>query len=362
MSSELLKTPLYDAHVALNARMVDFAGWSMPVMYAGILDEVRAVRTGIGLFDISHMGRIRVIGEEATSLLQAVTSNDVSSLAYTQAQYSLLTNPDGGIIDDIIVYRQAENAYMVVINASNTDKDISWIRSKAGAGVEIFDDSAATAMIAVQGPEAPAITAQLASNPELLNMDRFHYATGTIAGAEATFCRTGYTGEDGFELIVPAESATAVWNALVAAGGVPCGLGSRDALRIEAGYPLYGHEIDDTTSPVEALLMWAVSLEKGEFTGRDHIATLKANGAKRKLMGLVSSERIQPRQGYTVFIGSEEVGIITSGVFSPTLGTSIAMAYIDSRYAKTGTAVEVSVRDKRIPAVLKQKKNLLQNS
>ena len=362
MSSELLQTPLYNAHVALKARMVDFAGWSMPVMYAGILDEVRAVRTGVGLFDISHMGRIRVAGSGATALLQAVTSNDVSSLAFSQAQYSLLTNPDGGIIDDIIVYRQAENAYMVVINASNTEKDITWIKSKAGTDVTIIDDSAATAMIAVQGPGAPAMTAALAANPELLTMQRFHYSTGTIAGAEATFCRTGYTGEDGFEVIVPAAQAEAVWNALVAAGGVPCGLGSRDALRIEAGYPLYGHEIDDTTTPVGALLMWAVSMEKGDFTGRDNIAAEKAAGPARKLMGLVSTERIQPRQGYTDFIGAEEVGVVTSGVFSPTLGSSIAMAYIDSRYAKTGTAVEVSVRDKRIPATLKQKKNLLQNS
>jgi len=358
--SELRRTPLYDAHVRLNARMVDFAGWSMPVMYAGILEETRAVRNGMGIFDISHMGRTRIYGDGATQLLQSLTSNDVSSLANSQAQYSLLTNPQGGIIDDIIVYREAAEAYMVVINASNTEKDLTWIRSHATPGVTIEDNSGATAMIAVQGPKAPQTIATMCGTDTLLALPRFHYTTGVIESVAATFCRTGYTGEDGYEVIVPAESAERVWDALAAAGATPCGLGSRDALRIEAGYPLYGHEIDDTTTPVEALLMWAVSLEKGEFTGRAHIAEVKANGPTRKLMGIVSSERIQPRQGYTVYVGNDAIGVITSGVFSPTLGRSVAMAYIDSRYAKTGTNVEILIREKRVPAIIKQKKNLLQ--
>lgn len=361
MSGQLRETPLNNAHKRANARMVDYAGWSMPVMYAGILEEARAVRSAVGLFDISHMGRTRISGPGATTLLQTLTSNDVASLEYTQAQYSLLTNPQGGVIDDIIVYREAEESYLVVINASNTQKDLDWIRSHAPAeGVTVEDNSAETAMIAVQGPAAPTLVANLSNSSALLETARFHYASGIIAGAACTFCRTGYTGEDGFELILPAADAEIVWDALVQGGGVPCGLGARDALRIEAGYPLYGHEIDDTTSPVEALLMWAVSMEKGEFTGREKIAAARAAGPARKLMGLVSSERIQPRQGYTVFIGSDAIGQITSGVFSPTLGHSVAMGYIDSAYAKTGTAVEIAIRDKRAAAILKPKKNLLQ--
>lgn len=360
MSSQLKQTPLHSAHERMNARMVDYAGWSMPVLYAGILEEARAVRSSVGLFDISHMGRIRISGDGATALLQSLTSNDVGSLAFTQAQYSLLTNAEGGIIDDIIVYRESTETYMVVINASNTDKDIAWIKSHVNDQISIENNSASTAMIAVQGPAAPALVAELANNPALLNTGRFHYANGVIAGASATLCRTGYTGEDGFEIITAAADAEAVWGELIRAGGAPCGLGARDALRIEAGYPLYGHEIDDTTTPVEALLMWAVSMDKGPFTGRERVAAVKAAGPARKLMGLVSQQRIQPRQGYTVFIGSMAVGQITSGVFSPTLGHSVAMGYIDSEHARTGTEVEIGIRDKRASAVLRPKKNLLQ--
>lgn len=362
MSQQLRLTPLNDAHVSLNARMVDFAGWNMPVMYSGILDEVRAVRNNVGIFDISHMGRVNISGIGATALLQKLTSNDVAALEFSQAQYSLLMNESGGIIDDIIVYRKSEEAYLVIINASNTDKDLTWIRSHAPTAVTIDDITLSTAMIAVQGPAAPSLVAKLASDPSLVDIGRFHYTAGVIAGAQATFCRTGYTGEDGFEIIVPVAVAVEVWQDLISAGAVPCGLGSRDALRIEAGYPLYGHEIDDTTSPVEALLMWAVSMEKGPFIGSDRVAAIKAEGPSRKLMGVVSRERIQPRQGYTVFVGSEAVGEITSGVFSPTLGHSVAMAYISSKYAKTGIEIEVGIRDKRISATLKQKKNLLHTS
>ncbi len=360
MPDDLWKTPLYEAHIRANARMVDYAGWNMPVMYAGILEEARAVRSGVGLFDISHMGRIRVSGIGSTRLLQGLTSNDVSSLEFTQAQYSLLTNPQGGIIDDIIVYRESEEAYLVVINASNTEKDLDWIRSHVYGQVFLENNSISTAMIAVQGPAAAALVTSLCNNPELIGTARFHYTIGVIEGVPCTFCRTGYTGEDGFELILPAAQADLVWSALVKGGGVPCGLGARDALRIEAGYPLYGHEIDDTTSPVEALLMWAVSMEKGDFTGREQIAKMRAAGPSRKLMGLVSSERIQPRQGYTVYVGADAVGQITSGVFSPTLGHSVAMGYIDSAFARTGTSVQIAIRDKRAAAILKQKKNLLQ--
>lgn len=359
METNLRRTPLFAAHQKLKARLVDFAGWEMPVLYTSILEEARAVRSGVGLFDISHMGRICVKGEGATALLQQVTSNDVAALSPSEAQYSLLTNPTGGIIDDIIVYRAGEEEYLVVINASNTAKDLDWIRQYTPATVTIEDNTVQTAMIAVQGPKAPELVAQMAGNPDLLTLGRFQYATGEIDGASATFCRTGYTGEDGFEVIVPAEQAEALWEALLAGGAAACGLGARDALRIEAGYPLYGHEIDDTTNPVEAGLMWVVKPDKGNFIGRDVITTTKNNSPTRRLVGLVTQERIQPRQGYTIYVGNEEVGVVTSGIFSPTKGTSIAMGYVTARYAKTGTAVEIAIRDRRAAATVVPKKNLL---
>jgi aminomethyltransferase len=339
--------------------MVDYAGWNMPVLYTSILEEARAVRSGTGIFDISHMGRTRFSGASALALLQKLTSNDVAALSPSEAQYSLLTNPSGGIIDDIIVYRESSDAFLVVINAGNTAKDIAWIRSHLDSGSQLADNTAATAMIAVQGPQAPEMVAGLAGDRGLLALKRFQYVTGKIAGGAATFCRTGYTGEDGFELIVPAENACGVWSGLKSAGAVECGLGARDALRIEAGYPLYGHEIDDETSPVEAGLMWVVRLEKGDFTGADKIRAVKDAGPRRKLVGLKSAERQQPRQGYSIYSGDEKIGIITSGVFSPTRNQSIAMGYVSSAHSKPGTPVEIEIRDRRITATVCAKKSLL---
>ena len=362
------QTPLHNAHVALNGRMVDFAGWTLPVMYAGILEEARAVRTNAGIFDISHMGRVRVYGDGATEFLQKLTSNDVSALNASEAQYSLLMHPDGGILDDIIVYREDAESYLVVINAGNAAKDLAWLHTQAGAGITIHDQSAMTAMIAVQGPNAPQIVARLANNEALLARKRFQYATGMMAGVPATFCRTGYTGEDGFELIVPAHQGAKAWNALLEAGCTPCGLGSRDALRIEAGYPLYGHEIDETTSPVEAGLMWVVKLDKHDFIGKKAIQKMKQTGPARRLMGLTSKERNIPRQGYTIYaagqgmdntLSESEIGKITSGVFSPTRGHSVAMGYVTTDSARVGTPVSIGIRDKRSPATIVQKKSLL---
>lgn len=340
--------------------MVDFAGWDMPVLYTGILEEARAVRTHVGLFDISHMGRIRLSGAGSTSTLQHLTSNDVSALNPSEAQYSLLMNPSGGVIDDIIVYREAEEAYWIVINASNAEKDILWIQEHLEGSAVLEDWSERTAMIAVQGPNAPALTAELTGKPEILSLKRFQYREGEIAGERAIFCRTGYTGEDGFELIVPASSVARVWERFVEAGGVPCGLGARDALRIEAGYPLYGHEIDDSTSPVEAGLMWVVSLTKDFFIGQSSIQEVKASGAKRRLVGFVlPEERMVPRQGQSILNGEEVVGAVTSGVFSPTKNRSIAMGYVDAGSAKTGTELSIEIRAKRVGAVVVPKKSLL---
>ena len=359
METNLRRTPLFAAHQKLKARLVDFAGWEMPVLYNGILEEARAVRSHAGIFDISHMGRIQVTGQGATAMLQELTSNDIADLSPSEAQYSLLTNPNGGIIDDIIVYRAGDEDYLVVINASNTEKDLAWIAQYTPPMVRVEDHTLETAMIAVQGPHAPALIAEIAGRPDLLDLGRFQYVVGEIGGLPATFCRTGYTGEDGFEVIVPAAQAENLWDALLKGGAAACGLGSRDALRIEAGYPLYGHEIDDTTSPAEAGLMWVVKMDKANFIGRDKIAAVKSNPAVRRLVGLVTQERIQPRQGYTILVGNEPVGEVTSGIFSPAKGTSIAMGYVLARYAKTGTSVEIAIRDRRAAATVVPKKNLL---
>jgi aminomethyltransferase len=352
------QTPLYTVHKELGARMVPFAGWAMPLQYSGILEEAHAVRTSVGIFDISHMGRIDIRGPGAFTLLQKVTTNDVSALAIGEAQYSLLTNPQGGIIDDIILYHIAESHYRLVLNAANTAKDLDWIKSYAAPEVTFQDKTEQTAMIAVQGPQAPAMVASLA-RAELLNQPRFTSRARELFGHPALFCRTGYTGEDGFEVIVPADIAEVVWRAFHTAGAVPCGLGARDALRIEAGYPLYGHEIDETTTPVEAGLMWAVKPEKGDFVGREAILTAKHTGTGRKLVGIVLDERIVPRQGYTLYMGQEVVGTVTSGVFSPCARRGIGMAYINDPYNKPETVVQVEIRGNRYPATVIPKKNLL---
>ena len=359
MSTVLRQTPLYSAHLGLAGRIVEFAGWAMPVFYTGILEEARAVRNSTGMFDISHMGRVRIKGGGAVAFLQKLTSNNVERLSASEAQYSLLTNLNGGIIDDIIVYRESTDSFLVVINAGNTPKDMEWIRAQQTDGVEIEDLTDLTAMIAVQGPAAVALVSSIASEPGLQEMKRFQYCKNQIAGISAICCRTGYTGEDGFELIVDAGSALILWEALREQRALPCGLGARDALRIEAGYPLYGHEIDEETSPVEAGLMWVVDLTKGEFTGSDIIRAKKAAGPARRLVGLTLTERIIPRQGYTIHVGDALVGIITSGVFSPTLGHSIAMAYVDKPYSETGQSVAIAIRDKMASATVIPKKSLL---
>jgi len=354
----LRRTPLYELHRERKARLVPFAGWEMPVQYAGILEETRAVRNSVGLFDISHMGRAFVAGPGALDLLQQLTTNDVSALAPGQAQYSLLTNPQGGIIDDIIVYRAETDAFWVVINAGNSTKDLAWMRQHADAGATIEDHTERTAMIAVQGPRAPALIAGLADR-DVLSVPRFSFVRSQLDDVPVVLCRTGYTGEDGFEVIMEAERAIEVWRKLQAAGGIPCGLGARDALRIEAGYPLYGHEIDDSTTPVEAGLMWVVRLEKGDFIGREAILETKQKGTGRKLVGITLKERIVPRQGYTLYVGEDAVGTVTSGVFSPTIGRSLGMAYVNDPYNKPGTEVQVEIRGNRYAATVVPKKNLL---
>ena len=347
-SRELRRTPLADLHPQLGARMVEFAGWWMPVQFSGIIAEARAVRERIGMFDISHMGRFHLHGALAIPALEQLTTNDVSTLTDGVAQYSLLTNLQGGVIDDIIVYRLASDHLLVVVNAANAERDREWILSHLPSGVSLEDRTSQTAMIAVQGPEAVALVSRLLSG-DIASLPRFHAREYVWQGSAVLVARTGYTGEDGVELIVDAGHAGALWLALNEAGAVPCGLGARDVLRIEAGYPLYGHELSEYINPIEAGLGWVVSKSK-QFIGAEVIRRIREQGASRKLVGLQVEGRMVARQGYEVQVIGQTVGEITSGTFSPTLETSIAMAFVQSEHSRTGTSVQIDMRGKLVPA------------
>lgn len=346
--TEIRRTPLAEVHPRMGARMVEFAGWWMPVQYSGIIQEARAVRQQVGMFDISHMGRFHLYGADAISALEKLTTNDVSALTDGSAQYSLLTNPQGGVIDDIIVYRLTADHLLVVVNAANADKDRAWIAQHLPPSVSLEDKTAQTAMIAVQGPAAVGLVSQLFAQP-LEQLPRFHAVTVEWQGYSVLVARTGYTGEDGVELIVDASEAERLWNALYEAGAVPCGLGARDVLRIEAGYPLYGHELSETINPIEAGLGWVVSKTK-DFIGAEVIRRIREQGASRRLVGLEVEGRMVARQGYAVQVNGQPVGEITSGTFSPTLEKSIAMAFVHRDYATTGSEVQVDMRGRAVPA------------
>ncbi|HSV73394.1 MAG TPA: glycine cleavage system aminomethyltransferase GcvT [Chthonomonadales bacterium] len=353
------RTPLHARHVDLNARMTSFAGWDMPVQYAGVLPEARAVRSACGVFDISHMGRLKVSGPGAIELLDKATTNDVRGLEPGRAHYTLLTNHDGGIIDDLIIYRLAGDSFLLVVNAANTTRDLAWLKAHARAEVRISDITPDTAMVAVQGPLAVDLT-ERATDAALSGVERFAFYRRP--DADTIWCRTGYTGEDGFEVLAPADAAEQLWRALLEHGATPCGLGARDTLRAEAGYPLYGHEIDETTTPVEAGLMWVVRLEKGPFHGRDRITAAKESAPERRLVGIVGSGRVVPRQGYTLATGDEPVGIVTSGVFSPVRERGCGMAYVARRHARAGSVLSMHVRADRHRVTVVARKDLLPRS
>jgi aminomethyltransferase len=351
--ARLRRTPLYDAHVAAGARMVPFAGWEMPVQYSGVIDEVKAVRTSAGLFDVSHMGELHVSGPAALAWLNAMTTNDVSRLRAGRAHYSLLLDEEAGILDDILVYCESDESYMVVVNASNTDKDRDWLEARLLPGVRMEDSSLVTSLIALQGPAAQEILQPLTSGP-LADLRRFGFATGEVAGVPCVISRTGYTGEDGFELFTQGDAA-ALWAALVEAGAgrvKPCGLGARDVLRIEAGNVLYGHEIWEEVNPLSSGLMWVVKMEKGEFLGREKLAQYIEAGAALTLVGLTSLSRAVPRQHYAIRSGGEDVGFVSSGTFSPTLEKPIGMGYVPPEVAMPGTEVDVIIRERAEPMVV----------
>jgi len=334
--------------------MVPFAGFEMPVQYpTGITAEHRAVRTAAGLFDVSHMGELVVRGAQALALVQHLTVNDASQIVPGQAQYSAMCLESGGIVDDLVVYRYPDR-YMLVVNASNLDKDRSWVERHAGAfDVEVEDASERTTLLALQGPAAVAVLRPLTS-VDLEAVAYYHFTEGEVAGAAATVSRTGYTGEDGFELYVAADDAVGVWDALLEAGReagvVPAGLGARDSLRLEMGYALYGNELDADHTPLEAGLRWITKLDKGDFVGRDALVTQKSTGIPRRLAGLVVEGKGFPRPGYAVQSGGEVVGTVTSGTVSPSLGTGVALAYVPSELGTVGTALQIDARGRLLDA------------
>jgi aminomethyltransferase len=340
--------------MALGAKLVPFAGYEMPVQYrTGILEEHRAVRTNAGLFDVSHMGELEIRGPDALALVQLVTTNDASTLAVGQAQYAVLCRDDGGMLDDCIVYRMADR-WMIVVNAANRDKDRDWIWAHAESfDVEVEDRSDQIALLALQGPKAQDILSRL-TDTDLDAIAYYHFAPGRVAGIDALISRTGYTGEDGFELYVAAASGAALWRALLVAGEtdglVPVGLGARDSLRLEMGYALYGNDLDETHHPLEAGLGWVVKLDKGDFFGSDALRRARENGVDRRLIGFQLVERGFPRHGYVVRIDGRTVGDVTSGIVSPSTGQGIGMAYVEASAAKTGTRVEIVVRDRALGA------------
>jgi aminomethyltransferase len=353
-ASTLLRTPLHAEHAALGAKLVPFAGYEMPVQYpSGITAEHHAVRRAAGLFDVSHMGEFIVRGDRATEFVQHVTTNDVSRVEVGQAQYGTLLNHDGKLLDDLIVYRYPGH-WMLVVNGANKDKDWRWVTQFADRfGVQLEDRTDDIALLALQGPKAQEVLARL-TDADLDAIRYYRFAEGTVDGIPTTISRTGYTGEDGFELYVSAADAPRLWRRLLEAGKddglLPAGLGCRDSLRLEMGYALYGNDLDEETTPLEAGLGWVVKLDKGDFVGRDALVRQKEQGIQRKLVGFRLKERGFPRHGYPVAVDGQEAGVVTSGVLSPTLGEGIGMAYVPAAASKPGTEIGIVIRGTAVPA------------
>jgi aminomethyltransferase len=357
-TTQLKRTPLFEIHRELGARMVEFGGWEMPVQYTGVIDEHRAVRRRAGLFDVSHMGEFRVEGAGAEAFLQGLVPNNVARLNVNQALYTQICRPDGGTVDDLIIYRRGEQHYMVVVNAGTMEKDWGWFTEHA-AGHDDFtltNISGETALLALQGPLAETILQPLTSEP-LAEIAYYHSRPGTVADIACIISRTGYTGEDGFELYCAWQDAPALWRALMDAGTphglLPAGLGARDTLRLEAGYCLYDHELTEEITPLEAGLGWTVKLDKGaDFVGREALATEKQQGLRRKLIGIEMRDRGVPRAGYPILLDGQHIGDVTSGTMCPTLERPAGMGYVPPEYARLGTEIAVEIRGKPVAAVV----------
>ncbi len=351
----LKRTALSAVHRAAGARMVEFGGWEMPVEYSGITQEHLAVRTRAGLFDVSHMGEIEIRGPQALLLLQFVTSNDVAQLKILQAQYSALMYPQGSAVDDCIVHRLGQDHFLLCVNAANTDKDFDWITQHNTFGAEIRDISAQTSQLALQGPRAAEILAKV-TNAGLSRLRYFWFCSAKCCGVEGWLARTGYTGEDGFEFYFPPGESERVWNGLLEAGKpegvVPAGLGARNTLRLEAAYPLYGHELDEETTLLEANLGWICSWDKGEFIGRDALRKQVEQGARKKLVGFEMTGRGIARDGHLVLIDGQAAGRVTSGSYAPFLKKNIGLAYVPLEHAEPGREIQIDIRGKTVAARL----------
>jgi len=350
------KTPLYDRHVALGAKIIDFGGWAMPVQYSNVIEEHHATRTKAGLFDICHMGEIEVKGPQAFELLQWVLSRNIAGQAIGQIKLSVMTNEDGGIIDDVTVYRLGEERYLVVTNAGTKDKDYSWIETQKEArglsDVEIIDNSDRTGKIDLQGPMSLAILQNLASD-DLAPLHYYHAQDMNVMKIPALVSRSGYTGEDGFEIYTSSGRIGEIWDKLLAAGAglglKPVGLGARDTLRLEAGMMLYGNEMDETITPLEVVYGWIANLEK-DFVGSSALKKLKEKGLTRRLVGFEMEERGIARHGYKVFKDAAEVGVVTSGTYTPTLQKAVGLAFVPVTYSRPGTDILIQIRDHRAKA------------
>jgi len=358
MTEDLSRTSLHGEHVALGGKMVPFAGFSMPVQYpTGITAEHRAVREACGLFDVSHMGEFEVRGPEALGLIQKISVNDASSIDVGQAQYSAMCLESGGVIDDLIIYRFAQR-YLLVVNAANLEKDWAWLeRQAADFDVEIENRSDEIALLALQGPSAREVLRPL-TTPDVDEVRYYRFKEGEVSGVPCVISGTGYTGEDGFELYVPAERAPELWRLLLDAGRgsglLPAGLGARDSLRLEVGYALYGNDLDEEHTPLESGLGWITKIDKGDFIGRAALAAQKEAGVERRLVGLRLAGRGFPRPGYDIVLDGRVVGEVTSGTVSPTLGYGIALGYVPVDQASSGTALQIDARGRLVDAVVQR--------
>ena len=354
MSQALKRTPLFPSYEKYGAKIIDFGGWELPVQFSSILEEHKAVRERAGLFDVSHMGEVDVKGKDALAYIQKLVTNDVSKLVDGKALYSPMCYPDGGTVDDLLVYRYNEEHYLIVINAANIDKDFDWMKQNLEGEVIIENISPQVSQLALQGPLAQQVLQKL-TDTDLAEIGFFHFKTDVnLKGIQGLVSRTGYTGEDGFEIYLSNDDAPKLWDIILEAGKdedvLPCGLGARDTLRFEAKLPLYGQELSKVISPIEAGIGFFVKLDKGDFIGRDALALQKANGAPRKLVGIEMIERGIPRTHYPVYIGEELIGEVTTGTQSPTLKKNLGLALIKSEHAAIGTELWVEIRNKKVKA------------
>ena len=349
---DLKRTALFEEHVSAGGRMVPFAGWEMPIQYTSILSEARDVRSGAGIFDVSHMGRLEVTGADSPRFFHGLVTADVVNMPLGRARYTLLCNEQGGIIDDTILYRMGDERFIFIVNASNADSVLDWLnrwRQEWAMDVDIDVRTRETALIAVQGPQAQGILQSL-SSVDLSTVRPFRAVEAEVSGVAAVVCRTGYTGEDGFEVIYPASNAPSLWRSLRDGGATPCGLGARDVLRLEAGLLLHGSDMDATLTPLEAGLDRFVSFEKGDFVGLTALQELADRGLPRTLVGFRLVEKGIPRHGYTMLKGDDAIGTVTSGSHSPTLDIGIGLGYVSMEHSNPGTGIAIDIRDRRAEA------------